>query len=115
MMIPTEPIGSIPRPPELLAAISDAAPAGALYEAAVRATAAEFEATGSPVITDGEQGKYDNERELRRCLERGAHKVQIDFTEGRLAMKRDPSGELLNSFIDLNKLALARTTLKERA
>jgi 5-methyltetrahydropteroyltriglutamate--homocysteine methyltransferase len=212
MLIPTEPIGSIPRPPELLAAARRNMPAGpaldALYEDAVRDTVARFEATGSPVITDGEQGKHHNfltycvhgapnmapdgfqipfaaghvrriprltgapfryqryadqylavaqryaavpvkqavispsalslmyppegipgypreqfiddllgehETEVRRCLERGAHKVQIDFTEGRLAMKLDPSGELLNSFIDLNNLALARFSSAEQA
>jgi 5-methyltetrahydropteroyltriglutamate--homocysteine methyltransferase len=57
----------------------------------------------------------EHETEVRRCLERGAHKVQIDFTEGRLAMKLDPSGELLNSFIDLNNLALARFSSEERS
>src|SRR5207253_4910265 len=41
-------------------------------------------------------------------------KVQIDFTEGRLAVKIDPSGELLRSFIDLNNLALARFSVEER-
>ncbi len=212
MNIPTEPIGSIPRPPELLAAANQDSAEGprldAMYEAAVRDTVERFEATGSPVITDGEQRKYHNfwtycvyglpntapdgfqipfaaghtrrmprltagpfrymryadeflataqryarmpvkqavispsalslmyppegiagyprehfledllaehETEVRRCLERGAHKVQIDFTEGRLAMKLDPSGELLNSFIDLNNLALSRFSSEERA
>ena len=57
----------------------------------------------------------EHETEVRRCLERGAHKVQIDFTEGRLAMKLDPSGELLNSFIELNNLALARFSPEEQA
>jgi 5-methyltetrahydropteroyltriglutamate--homocysteine methyltransferase len=52
--------------------------------------------------------------EVRRCFEKGAVKVQIDFTEGRLAMKVDPSGALLASFIDLNNLALARFTAEER-
>jgi 5-methyltetrahydropteroyltriglutamate--homocysteine methyltransferase len=212
MIIPTEPIGSIPRPAELVAAANQDTAEGpqldAMYDAAVRDTVARFEATGSPVITDGEQRKYHNfwtycvhgspntapdgfqipfaaghtrrmprltrgpfryeryadaflttaqryarspvkqavispsalslmypsegiagyprehfledllnehETEVRRCLERGAHKVQIDFTEGRLAMKLDPSGELLNSFIDLNNLALARFSAEERA
>ena len=45
--------------------------------------------------------------------------MQIDFTEGRLAIKLDPSGELLSSFIDLNNLGLAdlrrRTTAVGRA
>ncbi|QYF93415.1 5-methyltetrahydropteroyltriglutamate--homocysteine methyltransferase [Massilia sp. PAMC28688] len=212
MMIPTEPIGSIPRPPELSAAANQDTAAGAqldaMYEAAVRDTVARFEATGSPVITDGEQRKYHNfwtycvhgapntapdgfqipfaaghmrrmprltsgpfryqryadeylvmaqrfttlpikqavispsalslmypteglpdypreqfltdllaehEREVRRCLDQGASKVQIDFTEGRLAMRLDPSGRLLNSFIELNNLALSRFSPREQA
>jgi 5-methyltetrahydropteroyltriglutamate--homocysteine methyltransferase len=53
--------------------------------------------------------------EVRRCFEKGAQKVQVDFTEGRLAMKVDPSGALLASFIDLNNLALAQFTPEERA
>src|SRR5258705_6272766 len=52
--------------------------------------------------------------EIRRCLEKGAHKVQVDFTEGRLAVKIDPSGHLLNSFIDLNNLALSKFSSEER-
>ena len=32
----------------------------------------------------------EHESEIRRCLRKGAHNVQIDFTEGRLAMKIDP-------------------------
>ena len=64
MMIPTEPIGSIPRPLRLIEAIAamdgtDAA-LDSLYEEAIRDTIARFEATGSPVITDGEQRKYHN-------------------------------------------------------
>jgi 5-methyltetrahydropteroyltriglutamate--homocysteine methyltransferase len=57
----------------------------------------------------------EHDAEIRRCLDKGAHKVQIDFTEGRLAMKIDRSGGLLNSFIDLNNLALARFSAEERA
>ncbi len=213
MELPTEPIGSIPRPLGLIEAVAKAgdgddpslAPA---YEAAVRDTVEKFEATGSPVITDGEQRKYHNfwtycvhglrntapegfripfaaghtrrmprltsgpfrykryadsfmdvamryarvpvkqavispsalslmypaegipdysreefiddllrehETEVRRCLQKGAHKVQIDFTEGRLAMKVDPSGRLLASFIELNNLALANFSAADRA
>jgi 5-methyltetrahydropteroyltriglutamate--homocysteine methyltransferase len=211
MQIPTEPIGSIPRPASLLHAISDSNAESPelqpLYEEAIRDTIRRFEATGSPVITDGEQRKYHNfwtycvhglpntspdgfripfaaghtrrmlrltegpfryrryadsyldvamryskvpvkqavispsalslmypdegiagyprgqfledllrehETEMRRCLDKGAHKVQIDFTEGRLAMKIDPSGGLLTSFIDLNNLALARFSAEDR-
>lgn len=212
MMIPTEPIGSIPRPAALIAAVENGnlsdSELDALYEDAVRDTIACMEATGSTVISDGEQRKYHNfltycvhgspntapdgfqipfadghtrrmprlmrapfhyeryadsflalaqryatvavkqavispsalslmyppeglpgysrdqfiddllgehETEIRRCLEQGAHKVQVDFTEGRLAMKLDPSGELLSSFIDLNNLALNRFSSAEQA
>ncbi|MGI8907373.1 MAG: cobalamin-independent methionine synthase II family protein [Candidatus Sumerlaeaceae bacterium] len=211
MMIPTEPIGSIPRPVELIQAIEregDSAPSLApLYEKAIRETVEQFEETGSPVITDGEQRKYHNfwtysvhglsntcpdgfkipfiaghvrrmpmltagpfrykryadeyldvamryakkpikqavispsalsllyppegiegypreqfiedllnehEKEVRRCFDKGAHTVQIDFTEGRLAIKIDPTGDLLNSFIDLNNMALSRFSTEER-
>ncbi|HXF16574.1 MAG TPA: 5-methyltetrahydropteroyltriglutamate--homocysteine methyltransferase, partial [Burkholderiales bacterium] len=56
----------------------------------------------------------EHETEIRRCLKKGAHKVQIDFTEGRLAMKVDPSGQLLSSFIDLNNMALSRFSIDDR-
>jgi 5-methyltetrahydropteroyltriglutamate--homocysteine methyltransferase len=56
----------------------------------------------------------EHESEVRRCLQKGACKVQIDFTEGRLAIKVDSSGGLLSSFIDLNNLALARFSTEER-
>jgi 5-methyltetrahydropteroyltriglutamate--homocysteine methyltransferase len=212
MTIPTEPIGSIPRPLELIeaiAALGDHAnpKLEPLYNEAIRDTIRRFEATGSPVISDGEQRKYHNfwtysvhglpniapdgfkipfaaghtrrmhrltggpfrykryadeyldvamryaraqvkqavispsalslmypdqeirgysreefiddllrehETEIRRCLQKGAHKVQIDFTEGRLAVKIDPSGNLLHSFIDLNNLALSRFSAEDR-
>jgi 5-methyltetrahydropteroyltriglutamate--homocysteine methyltransferase len=211
MSLPTEPIGSIPRPPELLAALArtDGTDPGldVLYEAAVKDTVERFEATGSPVVTDGEQRKYHNfwtycvhglpntapdgfpipfvaghvrrmlrltggpfryrrpadtyldvarkyarvpvkqavispsalslmypadpipgysrdqfirdllhehETEVRNCLRKGAHKVQIDFTEGRLAVKIDPTGALLASFIDVNNLALERFSAADR-
>src|SRR5688500_17088844 len=62
--IPTEPVGSIPRPVPLLDAIERVGPddpsLDPMYEAAVKDTVACFEATGSPVITDGEQRKYHN-------------------------------------------------------
>jgi 5-methyltetrahydropteroyltriglutamate--homocysteine methyltransferase len=211
MPIPTEPIGSIPRPLALIEAIAraggDDVRLEPLYEDAVRDTVERFEATGSPVISDGEQRKYHNfwtysvhglpntsaegfkipfvaghtrrmlrltrgpfrykryadsyldvarryatvpvkqavispsalslmypaegipdysrdefiddllrehETEIRRCLQKGAHSVQIDFTEGRLAMKIDRSGNLLNSFIVLNNLALSRFSAEDR-
>jgi prepilin-type processing-associated H-X9-DG protein len=64
MPIPTEPIGSIPRPPELIEGVRQLA-AGrmsrrelqSLYDRAIRDTMQRFEASGSPIITDGEQTK----------------------------------------------------------
>jgi 5-methyltetrahydropteroyltriglutamate--homocysteine methyltransferase len=212
-LIPTEPIGSIPRSEALLACIS-AAERGELsepalqevFDEAVQETLAQFAATGSPVVTDGEQRKYHNfasycvhglpnfapdgfrlqfvnhyrqwpritagpfkyrqraddylrrakpftylplkqavispsalslfypaqaidgysraqfiddllgehVSEIRSCLHEGAQSVQIDFTEGRLAYKIDPTGELLNSFVHLNNMALDRFSEDDR-
>jgi 5-methyltetrahydropteroyltriglutamate--homocysteine methyltransferase len=64
MTLPSEPIGSIPRPQALQAGMQAAA-AGelpqeeldALFDEAVRDTLRRFEETGSPVVTDGEQRK----------------------------------------------------------
>ena len=64
MHIPTEPIGSIPRPATLIAASADRQ-AGRIsseqfdhiaHDALVD-TIRRFEHTGSPIITDGEQTK----------------------------------------------------------
>jgi 5-methyltetrahydropteroyltriglutamate--homocysteine methyltransferase len=213
MQIPTEPIGSVPRPLELVEALQAAAAGRVardqldiLYDRALRDTIRRFESTGSPVISDGEQtkpsfltyplngapniapggvtisfadghvrqlprltagpfryGRYadsylqaakmlarlpvkqavisasalsliypeeglerysreqfledllsEAEVDIRRCLRAGAHRVQIDFTEGRLALKLDPSGALLRSLIELNNRVLARFTPEER-
>jgi 5-methyltetrahydropteroyltriglutamate--homocysteine methyltransferase len=54
------------------------------------------------------------ETDIRRCLNSGAYNVQIDFTEGRLALKLDPSKGLLRSFIDLNNKVLGRFSGEER-
>jgi 5-methyltetrahydropteroyltriglutamate--homocysteine methyltransferase len=64
MTIPTEPIGSIPRPPQLLQAITSFQ-AGIIapevldnaYKEALRDTIDRLEQTGSPILTDGEQTK----------------------------------------------------------
>jgi methionine synthase II (cobalamin-independent) len=213
MPIPTEPIGSIPRPLELIEAVRSFAEGlisqaeiDAFYKSALRDTIDRFEATGSPVITDGEQTKpsfatypihgLDNiapdgviipfadghrrqlprltsgpfryksyassylkearnyahvpvkqavispsalsllypqggieaypreafindlidetEADIRRCLSGGAHNVQIDFTEGRLSIKLDPTKQLLKGFIDLNNEVLDRFSVEER-
>ena len=209
MPLPTEPIGSIPRPRELIEAVrggSTPDKLDELYERALRDTIEQLEATGSPVITDGEQGKlsfatyplaglaglapdgvvipfadghtrqlprltagpfryaqhadgylelalryanvpvkqaviaasalsllypadgidgYPREvfladlvreaaADIRGALDGGADSVQIDFTEGRLAVKLDPSGQLLRSFTDLNNEVLAQFSAQER-
>ncbi len=213
MVIPTEPVGSIPRPKELVDAVAvhaagqmpDEEIAG-LYEAAVRDTIQRFEETGSPVISDGEQSKpsfltyplsgvtnlapdgvsiefddgharqlprlaegpfaYSNyaaeylleakkyasvpvkqaviaasalsllypqdgvegysqdafisdlvgeaAQDIRGSLDAGAHVVQMDFTEGRLAVKLDPSLGLLRTFVDLNNQVLSNFSDEER-
>lgn len=51
--------------------------------------------------------------EIRKCLDLGAYKVQIDFTEARLSLKLDPSGELLESFIILINKCLSHFTPEE--
>jgi 5-methyltetrahydropteroyltriglutamate--homocysteine methyltransferase len=64
MTIATEPVGSVPRPDYLMAAVaghaegsvSDAELASAQARA-LSETIAAFEATGSPIVTDGEQTK----------------------------------------------------------
>ena len=214
MPIPTEPIGSIPRPPALVEGVRELA-AGRLSQAdwlslcdqAVRETIQAFEATGSPVITDGEQTKpsfatypihglkalapdgvtipfadghvrqlprltggpfryqtyasayleharkharlplkqavispsalsllypragidgysrasfladlaREAERDIRQCLQAGAHAVQIDFTEARLSVKLDPTKRLLHDLVAINNHVLQRFSPQERA
>lgn len=64
MPIPMEPIGSVPRPPELIATVQRHAEGqasdqelSAAFDAALSDTIARFTETGSPVIADGEQTK----------------------------------------------------------
>ena len=52
--------------------------------------------------------------DIRGCLDHGAHCVQIDFTEGGLAVKLDPSGQLLSSFIPLINRVLDQFNEEER-
>ncbi|HEY6567523.1 MAG TPA: 5-methyltetrahydropteroyltriglutamate--homocysteine methyltransferase, partial [Actinomycetota bacterium] len=54
------------------------------------------------------------EQDIRRSLEGGAHRVQIDFTEGRLSIKLDPSGGLLRDFVALNNRVLEGFSDEER-
>ena len=213
MFIPTEPIGSIPRPAELIASWADrqagrltAERFSEIAEKALRDTIKRFEETGSPVITDGEQTKssfatypldgasglapdgvvvafedghtrqlprlttgpfryathastyltaakrltalpvkqavisasalsllypesgiaaYPRDAflsdlvseavaDIRGCLDQGADSVQIDFTEGRLSLKLDGTGGLLEQFIALNNRVLDHFSQEER-
>ena len=64
MTLPTEPIGSIPRPEYLIEGLGafaagriDAAAFAELESRALADTISRFEETGSPVVSDGEQGK----------------------------------------------------------
>ena len=54
------------------------------------------------------------ESDIRQCLQSGAASVQIDFTEGRLAAKLDPSLTLLRQFISLNNRVLERFSETDR-
>ncbi len=54
------------------------------------------------------------EKDIRGALEAGAASVQMDFTEGRLAIKLDPSLKLLDQFIALNNRVLERFSPEER-
>lgn len=53
------------------------------------------------------------EKDMRGCFEAGAKRVSMDFTEGRLASKKDSrnpwtGAELLQTFVDLNNQVLDR-------
>jgi 5-methyltetrahydropteroyltriglutamate--homocysteine methyltransferase len=54
------------------------------------------------------------EADIRGALEAGAASVQIDFTEARLSLKLDPSGNLLRGFVALNNEVLDRFTPEDR-
>jgi 5-methyltetrahydropteroyltriglutamate--homocysteine methyltransferase len=54
------------------------------------------------------------EADIRGALDAGAASVQIDFSEGRLSLKLDPSGNLLRSFIALNNRVLDRFNAADR-
>lgn len=220
--LPTEPVGSLPRPAGLQRAVLDAE-IGQLsaedlrteQDRAVRDTLARFEATGSPIISDGEQrrqsfasyplgagaaegdvregpvfavfadghhrvipslargpfryrswaaddvraareltglplkqavispsmlslmvpeaglGDYSRAEfledvvagcaeDIRRCFAAGAARVSIDFTEGRLALRRDlrapwAGPDALGGFIELFNRVLDGLTAEERA
>lgn len=52
--------------------------------------------------------------DIRSCFDNGAAVVQVDFTEGRLAVKLDPSKGLLKQFIDLNNRVFSAFSAEER-
>ena len=59
------------------------------------------------------------ERDIRKCFDAGAKRVSIDFTEGRLASRNDPSNpwtgaQLLQTFVDVNNKVLDRFSVEER-
>lgn len=56
----------------------------------------------------------ETESDIRRCLEKGSYDVQIDFTEGRLSVKLDPTKQILKEFISLNNRVLERFSSDER-
>jgi 5-methyltetrahydropteroyltriglutamate--homocysteine methyltransferase len=55
------------------------------------------------------------EADIRGALDAGAHVVQLDFTEGRLSLKLDPSGSVLDDFIALDNQLLERFSDAERS
>src|SRR5271156_5527059 len=57
---------------------------------------------------------HEAEADIRGALDSGAASVQIDFTEGRLSLKLDPSGNLLRNFVTLNNQVLNGFTPDER-
>src|SRR5438067_769286 len=93
MPIPTEPIGSIPRPTEPIEAMQSFA-SGAIA---------------------GEELARIEQADVRDTLEATAHQVQMAVTEGRLWVKLAPAKGLLRSFVDLNNQVLAHFTKTERS
>jgi len=54
-------------------------------------------------------------KDIRSAFDAGAQVVQIDFTEGRLACKLDPSKGLLRTFVELNNMVLEQFSEDEIA
>ena len=85
MKIPTEPIGSIPRPAYLIEAMKAQVPENELSkltERATRETLKEFELTGSPVLSDGEQSKPSFATYPIQGLDLDSDGVVIPFADG---------------------------------
>lgn len=89
-LIPTEPIGSIPRPVYLQQAMQafakdeiSSSDLNKLFSQATRETIISLEATGSPVISDGEQSKPSFATyPIHGALNLGAGGVVIPFEDG---------------------------------
>ena len=56
----------------------------------------------------------ESAKDIRSALDAGADSVQMDFTEGRLCCKLDPSGGVLKKFVSLNNAVLSRFSEDER-
>ena len=56
----------------------------------------------------------ESEKDIRLCLENGAHCVQIDLIEACFSFKIDPSGQLLRDFIRFNNGVLNRFVFSEQ-
>jgi methionine synthase II (cobalamin-independent) len=61
----------------------------------------------------------ETERDIRKAFDAGAVRVSIDFTEGRLATRKDPRNPwtgagMLPHFVELNNQVLERFTPEER-
>lgn len=87
--IPTEPVGSIPRPVYLIEAFKGFAGGkvsgtelDALIDRSIKETLEEFDKTGSPVITDGEQSKPSFATYPIHGLPLAAEGVVIPFADG---------------------------------
>ena len=109
-MIPTEPIGSLPRPLALIQAVervgSEDPSLDPLYEDAIRDSIERFEATGSPVITDGEQRKYPT---LTYCVHGllTPRRVQVSLTAGHpLRSAADAGPFRYNRYAQLARVAI---------
>ncbi|CAF0984637.1 unnamed protein product [Adineta ricciae] len=48
------------------------------------------------------------EIDVRKCFTSGAHSVQLDFSEARFSLKVDPTGRLLQEFVQINNRLLNR-------
>lgn len=54
------------------------------------------------------------EKDIRLCLEKGAHCVQIDFPEAGFCMRADPGGQLLRDFVRFNNRVLKQFVFEEQ-